>query len=70
MTTITSSYNFQDSSYNVFKLVAWKDWAKYIADNGQFEAYVAMHNWAQMIISAYAASKEWDKLFSMLYDII
>ena len=40
------------------ELVAWKDWAKYIADNGRFEAYVAIHNWAQMIISSYAVSKD------------
>ena len=50
--TYSGSAPFSES-----ELVAWKDWAKYIADNGRFEAYVAIHNWAQMIISSYAVSK-------------
>ena len=51
--TYSGSAPFSES-----ELVAWKDWAKYIADNGRFEAYVAIHNWAQMIISSYAVSKD------------
>ena len=50
--TYSGSAPFSES-----ELVAWKDWAKYIGDNGRFEAYVAIHNWAQMIISSYAVSK-------------
>ena len=50
--TYSGSAPFSES-----ELVAWKDWAKYISDNGRFEAYVAIHNWAQMIISSYAVSK-------------
>ena len=48
------------SPFSEPSLIAWKAGMDFVSKQvgNQFKAYIAMHNWAQMIISAYAVSEE------------